>query len=231
MITATIAGSLVMKIAEQLAGLCLMQAIRPGSPCLFDNSQMKIDMRTSELDESGPESVLAIAAGAQLARRYGIPSYACPAPDAKIADFQAGYEMTYGLQGAMLSGIHDTVNSGVAARASAMSYELLMLHHEMLRNLLRLRRGLTVSEETLAVDVMQEVGFDGDYLEQPHTLQFMRDDEEYLHKDLYDATGIRAAYVDPCERAKERWQQLLRDHQSTVSVEEQKAIDAVVAAY
>jgi len=226
---ATMAGALVMKLAEQLAALCLVQAIRPGSPCLFDNEQFKLDMRTSELDEAGPESALVIAAGAQLGRRYGIPSYACPASDARAIDFQAGYEMTQGLQAAMLSGIHVTVNAGAAARCSAVSYELLVLHHEMLRNLLRLRRGLTVTEDTLAVEMMREVGFDGDYFEHPHTLHYIRDGEEFLHKDLFDATGNRLPYVDPCEAAKARWQLILREYRPAVSAEECRAIDAVVA--
>jgi len=227
---ATMAGALVMKLAEQLAALCLVQAIRPGSSCLFDNEQFKMDMRTSELDEAGPESALVIAAGAQLGRRYGIPSYACPASDSRAVDFQAGYEMTQGLQAAMLSGIHVTVNAGAAARCSAVSYELLMLHHEMLRNLLRLRRGLTVTEDTLAVEMMREIGFDGDYFEHPHTLHYIRDGEEFIHKDLFDATGSRMPYVDPCDAAKARWQRLLREHQPAVSEEDCRIIDAVVAA-
>jgi len=228
---ATMVGALVMKLAEQLAALCLVQAVRPGSLCLFDFEQFKLDMRTSELDESGPESALGIAAGAQLGRRYGIPSYACPASDSRAVDFQSGYEMTQGLQAAMLSGIHVTVNAGAAARCSAVSYELLMLHHEMVRNLLRLRRGLTVSEDTLAVEVMREVGFGGDYLEHPHTLRYIRDEEEFIHKDLFDATGNRMPYVDPCKAAQERWHQILREHKPAVSKEESEAIDTVAAAF
>jgi len=228
---ATMAGALVMKLAEQLGALCLVQAVHPGSPCLFDYEQFKLDMRTSELDEAGPESALGIAAGAQLGRRYGIPSYACPASDSRAVDFQAGYEMTQGLQAAMLSGIHVTVNAGAAARCSAVSYELLMLHHEMLRNLLRLRRGLTVTEDTLAIEVMREVGFGGDYLEHPHTLRYIRDTEEFMHKDLFDATGNRLPYADPCAAAKTRWQQILCDHEPAVSEEECRAIDAIVADF
>jgi len=228
---ATTAGSLVMKLAEGLAALCVVQTVRPGSPCLMDWGLTKLDMRTGELEEAGPEYPLAIGTGAQLGRRYKIPAYSCPSSDAKIADVQAGMEMAECMHTALLAGIHVTVNAGTAAKCSVASYELLMLHNEMLRNMGRVRRGLTVTEETLAVEVQKEVGIHGEYMSHPHTFQFMRDDEEYLHKDLFDATGQRQPYEDPCARAQVRWQQLLRDHQVGVSEAECRAIDAVAAEW
>jgi len=228
---ATMAGGLVMKLAEELAALCVVQSVRPGSPCLMDWGQIKLDMRTAEIEEAGPDYPLAIGAGAQLSRRYGIPSYSCPSADAKVADFQAGVEMGECMQTAILSGIHLTVNAGTAAKCSVASYELLVLHNEMLRNMGRVRRGLTVTDETLAVGIQKEVGIRGEYLVHPHTLRFVRDPEEFLHKDLFDATGVRQPYEEPCRGAKARWEQLLRDHQPAVSEEERRSIDAVAAGY
>ena len=228
---ATMAGGMVMKLAEELAGLCLVQSIRPGSPCLMSWGLVKLDMRTADIEEAGPEYPLSMGVGAQLSRRYGIPSYACPAADSKIADFQGGIEMGACMQTAFLSGIHVTVNAGTAAKCSVASYELLVLHNEMLRNMGRVRRGLKVRDETLAVEVQKEVGIRGDYLVHPHTLQFVRDPEEFLHKDLFDATGVKQDYEDTCLRAKARWQEILRDHQPAVGEEECRAIDAVAAAY
>ena len=227
---ATMAGALVMKAAEELAGLCLVQTVRPGSPCLMDWGQIKLDMRAAEIEEAGPEYPIAIGVGAQLSRRYGIPSYSCPSSDAKIADFQAGSEMAECLHTALLSGIHVTVNAGTASKCSAASYELLVLHNEMLRNMLRVRRGMRVDADTLAVDVQKEVGIRGDYMIHPHTLQYIRSDE-FLHKDLFDSTGIRASYEDPCIRAQARWKQILREHEVAVGDADRRAIDDVVARF
>jgi len=83
----------------------------------------------------------------------------------------------------------------------------------------------------MAVKVQQEVGFDGDYLEHPHTLAHLRDDNEMLYKDLFDSTGNRVEYEDPCHRARRRWQQLLREHTVAVSDAEKRAVDAVVTKY
>jgi trimethylamine--corrinoid protein Co-methyltransferase len=132
---------------------------------------------------------------------------------------------------AVLSGINVTVNAGAVSKASAESYELLLLHNEMLRSINRIRRGMAVTSETLALDVQKEIGIRGDYLVHPHTLKHMRDSEEFLQKDLFDATGIRAVYTDPCARAKERWQRILREHQVAVPDSAKQAVDEVVARF
>jgi len=226
---ATMAGSLVMQAAESLAALTVLQTARPGSPCLIYWGQIKLDMRTAELDEAGPEFSIATAAGAQLSRRYGIPSYACPNTNAKILDFQAAAEMAETLQAALLGGTHLTVNAGALSRASAASYEGLILHHEMLRSLLRVRRGMTVTDDTLALAVQEEIGIRGDYLEHPHTLETIHNPAEFLHRDLFDVTGIRSPYPDLVAKARARWQQILETHQPAVTTEEIAAIDKVVS--
>ena len=172
---ATMAGCLVMQAAEELAGLCVVQTVRPGSPCLMNWGQMKLDMRTAEIQDADPEYSMAMTVGAQLSRKYGVPSYACPASDSKVADFQAGFEMAQTLLNAVLSGINVTVNAGTASKCSAASYELMLLHNEMLRSVNRICRGMTVNGETLALDVQKEIGIRGEYLTHPHTLRYVRD--------------------------------------------------------
>lgn len=225
---ATMAGAMVMKAAGNLAALCIVQSVRPGTPCLLDWGQIKLDMRTAEIEEAGPEYAIGLATGAQLSRRYGIPSYSCPSSDAKIGDLQAGYEFAANMMAAMLAGIHVTVNAGTAAKCSAASYELLVLHNEMLRSMKRVRRGLMVTDETLAVDLQLEIGLRGEYLSHPHTLHTIRNREEFLHKDLFDASGIRAGYEDPMARANKRWQQIVKEHETAASATERQAVDRVV---
>jgi trimethylamine--corrinoid protein Co-methyltransferase len=228
---ATMAGTLVMGVAEQLAGLCLVQALRPGSPCLWSIGMLKLDMRIAEIEECGPEYLLSVGAGAQIARRYGIPSYATPGSDSKIADLQAGFEMAAGLQACLHAGVHVSVNAGAASKCSACSLELLVLHNEMLRSLLRVHRGMTVNPDTLAVEAMKEVGIRGDYLSTPDTIRWIRHSDEYLGKDLFDCAGIRSEYRDPCAGAQALWQRVVAEHEPDVSTEERAAVDAVASEY
>ena len=75
---------------------------------------------------------------------------------------------------AMLAGINVTVNAGTVSKCSAASYELLVLHNEILRNMQRVRQGMRVDEETLAVSLQFEVGLRGDYLSRPETIHAIR---------------------------------------------------------
>jgi trimethylamine:corrinoid methyltransferase-like protein len=95
----------------------------------------------------------------------------------------------------------------------------------------RVRRGLVVTEETLAVELQLETGLRGDYLSHPHTLRAVRDGNEFLHKDLFDASGIRADYQDPLDGAQRRWRQILQDHRPAVSEAERQAVDRVVGSF
>jgi trimethylamine:corrinoid methyltransferase-like protein len=121
--------------------------------------------------------------------------------------------------------------AGTASRCSAASYELLVLHNEILRTLTRVRHGLEVNDETLAVDVQLEAGIRGDYMLHPHTLRTIRSAGRFIHKDLFDSTGVRSAYQDPLARAHERCKTILRDHQPDVSADERRAIDEVIARF
>src|SRR5207244_2087762 len=69
----TIASGLVLKVAEALSGVALVQSVRPGSPALFGSFFTAVDMRTGGPAFGTPESVLGTLAGGQLARRYGLP--------------------------------------------------------------------------------------------------------------------------------------------------------------
>ncbi len=228
---ATMAGTMLMGVASKLGALCIAQSIRPGTPILMDWGQVKLDMRTAEIEEAGPEFPLAIGAGTQLSRKYGIPSYACPAADSKIGDLQAGLEVGQTFMAAILAGANITVNAGTVSKCSAASYEMLVLHNEILRNMGRIRQGMRINEETLAVSLQIEVGLRGNYLSRPETVNTIRNSDEFLHKDLLDATGVRSEYQDPMEKAGQRWRQILEDHEVAISEAERQAVDKVVENY
>jgi trimethylamine--corrinoid protein Co-methyltransferase len=73
---ARIAGTMVIGIAEELAGLVLIQACYPGCPTLLGQSTCGFDMRVGLAQVGGPEMALVMAATAQIGRRLGVPSWA-----------------------------------------------------------------------------------------------------------------------------------------------------------
>ena len=86
-------------------------------------------------------------------------------------------------------------------------------------------------DKTLALGVQTEVGFGGEYLTHPHTLQHIRRDEEFLHKDLFDSSGARMPYQDPLDEAQKRWKHIPLEHEVAVTESDIKAIDQVVADF
>ena len=57
----------------------------------------------------------------------------------------------------------------------SMSYDQLMLDCEFIRMIRRAAQGMSVTDETLAVDVIKAVGPVGNYLSQKHTIKHVRE--------------------------------------------------------
>ena len=72
----TVAGTMVIGIAEELAGLVLVQACERGCPAVVGQSTCGFDMRTGLAQVGGPEMALVMAATAQIGRHLRVPSWA-----------------------------------------------------------------------------------------------------------------------------------------------------------
>jgi trimethylamine--corrinoid protein Co-methyltransferase len=212
----SLAGMLAMQTAELLAGLVLTQLINPGTPVVFGSTSSNVDMRLGSLSIGSPETSMVIAAHAQLARFYGIPSRAGGSlTDANFPDAQAGFESMLGLKTTVDSGVDFILHSsGILSSYLAFSYEKFVLDDELCGMTRRIRAGFPVDDDSLGYDVISAVGPGGNYLSQPHTLKRCR--SEFWKPSLCDRRGL-AAWVadggkDAVDRATARWQQLLAEH-------------------
>lgn len=213
---ATLAGTLAMQTAELLAGIVLTQWISPGTPVVFGSTSTNIDMKSGSLCIGSPELSQLIAAHAQLARYYGIPSRSGGAlTDASYPDAQAGFESMMGLLTAVNSGVDFVLHSaGILSSYLAFSFEKFVLDDEMCGMARRLRRGFEVSPESLAYDVVEAVGPGGNFLMEDHTLKHCR--TEFWRPAVSDRAGLDAWMTggrrDAVARAQSRWQKLVREH-------------------
>jgi len=139
----TLAGVLAAQTAELLAGVTLTQLISPGTPVVFGSTSTNIDMGSGALAIGSPELSMLIAAHAQLARRYGLPSRSGGAlTDASYPDAQAGFESMMSLLTTVNSGVDFVLHSaGILSSYLAFSYEKLVLDDEMCGMVRRLRQG------------------------------------------------------------------------------------------
>src|SRR5438034_1297695 len=68
-----LAGTVAQQTAEALAGIALVQLIRPGTPSVYGSFLTNTDMQSGSPAFGTPESAMGILASAQMARHYNLP--------------------------------------------------------------------------------------------------------------------------------------------------------------
>ena len=212
----TLAGVLAQQNAELLSGIVLAQLVNPGVPVMYGSTSTNIDMKTGGLAIGSPELSLCIAAHGQLARMYGLASRGGGAlTDSSTLDAQAGYESMFSLYTTIYSGIDFVLHAaGIISSYLAFSYEKFVMDDELCGMLKHYFRGMEVTPETLAVDVIKNVGHDGHYLGESHTIERCR--SEFWMPNIGDRSGLEAWWGGEQEnttaRCTGRWQDLLNDY-------------------
>jgi trimethylamine--corrinoid protein Co-methyltransferase len=171
----TIAGLLAQQNANILAHITLAQIFRPGSPLLYGTVSTVANMRLGNVALGAVETGLITAASAQLARSYELPCRSVGGvTDSKLEDIQAGKERVATLLPAVLAGVNLITCGGTLDSTMIESDPLLIIDDELCGSLLRMRRGIEVNEKTLAIDLIQRIGFSGHYLAEDHTVSNFR---------------------------------------------------------
>jgi trimethylamine--corrinoid protein Co-methyltransferase len=213
----TLAGTLAVQNAELLAGITLTQLISPGTPVVYGSTSTNIDMKSGALALGGPELSQLIAAHVQLARHYGLPSRSGGAlTDASYPDAQAGFESMLSLFAAVSCEVDFVLHAaGILSSYLAFSYEKFVLDDEMCSIVRRFWRGFEVTPETIAYDVIANVGPGGNYLMEMHTLKRCR--TEFWQPSVSDRSGLESWMAggrqDAVARARRRWQKLVAEHE------------------
>jgi trimethylamine--corrinoid protein Co-methyltransferase len=175
----TLAGLLTMNNAECLSGLAMVQLLKPGHKVLYANSWTTTDMRSGAALVGGTETNLCRIAGAQLARFYGVPCHTtAPNSDNHAHDEQNAWEKTFSQFCSVAAGNDLIVNCGMFATGMTCSHEQLVMDEEISAMCRRLGAGIRVNEETIARDLIEGIGPQGEsYLTTDHTLRWLRSDE------------------------------------------------------
>ena len=177
---ATLAGLLAQENAGILAHITLAQIFRPGTPVLYGTVSTIANMRLGTVALGAVETGLITAASAQMARYYGLPSRSVgAATESKREDLQAGMERTATLVQAVLAGVNFITCAGTLDGTMLESEPLLLLDDELCGAALRMARGIEVTDDTLALDLIRRVGYGGNYFAENHTVDHYRS-EHYI---------------------------------------------------
>lgn len=212
----TIAGGLVQQNASMLAFTAMASLIQPATPLIYGARLAFANMRTGSSIWGLPNVGMAGAYAVQLADYYGFVSdvygLSC---SACVPDTQAGYEkMANGLL-PLMAGADMMSGPGALASLTIASYEQLVIDNEILRVQKKIGRGITVNEETLAVEAIAAAAKGESYLLQKHTLNHLRSDEVFIPElgcdgmwDHWENQGCR----DIRQKAGEKVRRMLEDN-------------------
>ena len=188
---ASIAGAIVQAVAECLAGLVYVNAIRPGHPAIFGTWPFVSDLRTGAMSGGSGEQALLTAGCAQMHRYYDLPGGAAAGiADSKLPDMQAGWEQMCSNVLAGASGLNMVYEAaGMHASLLGFCHESLILGDDLIGQALRCVRGIEVTEDALSLEVIRATCLDGPghYLGSEQTLSLMQTD--YVYPSLGDRSS------------------------------------------
>ncbi|MEG0875149.1 MAG: trimethylamine methyltransferase family protein [Clostridiales bacterium] len=170
----TLAGTIAMTNAEVLSTIALAQMVNPGTPVIYASQSTTSDMRTGQVAIGSPEGALCYKYCANLAKFYQLPCRGGGAlTDSKVVDTQAGYESMITLMADWENHMNFIIHSaGILDGYAATSYEKVISDFEIVRYVKRYMRDFEVNEKTVPLDLIDEVGHDGEFLTKDHTFEY-----------------------------------------------------------
>jgi trimethylamine---corrinoid protein Co-methyltransferase len=215
---AALAGSLVQINAEELSGVVYSQLVRPGAPIILGYVPSVSDLRTGNFVGGAPEFALMHAAVAQLGQFYNLPVYnSSGLTDAKLPDVQAGYEKGLtGLAAALAGANYIHHSAGFLESMLTVAYEQFVIDDDINGAIMRLVRGIEVTEESLSVELIDQVcrGGEGHYLGTAQSLELMSTEYYYPHSSdrRRRQDWEEAGSPDMRQVARQKAQQILETH-------------------
>ncbi|MCK4354570.1 MAG: trimethylamine methyltransferase family protein [Dehalococcoidia bacterium] len=206
---ATIAGTLAVANAEELAAVVITECANPGAPMIYTSEATPANMKTGEINYKAPEYPLICAGAAQMARFYKIPSLVADVSLEEAPFDSLSFERNV-LKVAMSFMSHTDLSPWLGSRDLALSASLsqVILDAEVCEHARAYLRRFELNDDTLALDLIHKVGPGGHFLGEKHTL-------EHFKKEIWSRELSDAFVLDPVakgtltERAKAKVREIL----------------------
>ncbi len=211
----TSGGALVVANAEILSGLVIHQLKSQGAPFVYGGGVPPMHMGTSVCSYGGPERDRGCIALVKLSQYYNLPSFTTAGcTDAHIFDQQAGMEAGFNLLIAGLAGGNLIHNLGYMGIGMTSCFEHLLLCNEAVGAVKHILQGINVSDEHLALDLIEKIGPGGHFLAEEHTMKHFRDEMYFprvLNRKNYDTWKIEGG-LSFGEAANREVRRILESH-------------------
>jgi trimethylamine---corrinoid protein Co-methyltransferase len=172
---ATLAHALIHTNAENWAMIILAKLANPEIPFVYASWSRIFDMKCATVCHGGPEFGMLRMATTQMAKFYNLPSGGGGMlTDSKLIDGQYGFEKLSTTLLPALAGTNIILGMGLTADQDALSLESLVVDQEITQYIDRILAGLRVDEATTDLGIIEKVGPEGFFIEEPHTRENYR---------------------------------------------------------
>jgi len=228
----TFAGSIALGIAESLTGITLAQLVNEGAPMITGGIYSILDMRTSGFVYGGPEFVLMNGAVAEMSNYLGLPMFGTAGvTDSKLVDTQAAIEATFNIATQSLVGANLIHDVGYLASGLLYSYDQLIMSDEIIGMVKRIMEGIDTSGDNIPLDLINEVGPKGNFLNTSHTMDNFK--KEHWQPSLMDRTNFdnwkANGEKSMGDRISEKRDKILENHEPDVLEEDKlEKLDEII---
>lgn len=230
----SLAGALAQQHAEVLATLVLAQRVHPRLPVFYCGRLAMMDPRMGGSVWGGVELGIASAVTVLLAHYCRLPVNVYGlSTNAHTLDLQSGYERAINAALPALAGADELSGIGEMSAGVMGSYTQMVIDNEIAASIQRMRRGLAVDPDSLAVEVIASV-MNGarNFLSEPHTVKYLRGGELYV-PTLAERRGwqdwLSGNRVGMVERARAEADHLLAAHQvEPLDQAQERELDAIL---
>jgi trimethylamine--corrinoid protein Co-methyltransferase len=228
------ASSLATGLAEVLSGCVLIQIAHPGTPNFVSIIPSVVDPRTANYFMGSSFAQITSAAAVQLAHSNGLPLTSCKSFGGsayKLNSWQVGIENLYGHLLAVMAGADMSFGpSGMIEAVSLLDMRRILFDREILQVIDIITNGIEVSDNTLAFDMIREVGPRGTFIVQKRTAKNLP--KLWPPSMLFEKSQLpEEKYRDPVEVAHEAIDWILKNHRPAPLPEEVKQeLRKIVAA-
>ncbi len=231
----TLAGAVAKTNAELISMLVFIQLIKPGQRALMWELDIPQNMKTGSPDFGQITASIANAMFNQMWQYYRVPT-ANATPgfiNAKTPDFQSGYERALGTLMSALSGCNLIQLHGCVMGELSGHPVMAVLDDDIAGMVGRIIEGEVVDNETLAVDLIREVGpAPGHFMDREHTRKWWQK-EQFIAKSIDRTPNYKDWYandkMDSIKYAIKRTKEIIETHKPNVLDEEKSTeIDKIL---
>ena len=213
----TIIGAIAQQNAEALAGIALLQLVRPGAPCVYGGFATNVDMKSGAPSFGTPEGAWALMLGAQLARFYGVPYRGSGTLNtSNVVDGQAMNESLWSLWPCIMS--HTNVifhSAGWLESGLTHSLEKFVIDAENLAMMQHFLAGPETGPDAFALKEIDEIGPAGHHFGTAHTQARFTNAfyNPFLHDRRNNGQWLAEGGEDIVVRANKLWKNVIRNYE------------------